>query len=85
MPVNTGNKAEVNPDFPGNKAHSLYSRKPFHGLGEDSVFDIKMQGTLQLKIKRCEEQNVWNKQGMGWKLDTHLGALSLPISTYIFQ
>lgn len=24
MPVNTGNRAEVNPDFPGNKAHSLF-------------------------------------------------------------
>lgn len=46
MPVNTGNRAEVNPDFPGNKAHSLYSRKPFHWLEEGSVFDIKLQGTL---------------------------------------
>lgn len=50
MPVN--NRAEVNPDFLGNKAHSLYSRKPFHGLGEGSIFDIKMQGTLQLKKKK---------------------------------
>lgn len=81
MPVNTGNRAEVNPDFPGNEVHSLYSRKPFHGLGEDSVFDIKMQGTLQLKKKgarnkMCGTNRAW---GGSW---THIWGL---FSTNIYQ